>query len=686
MAEVKKFGVQEILARAESDVEQSKFSSNLLGQSLKKAVSSLSLYYAMPDPFIPEDKSGEYAKMFGAIAEDFRGLSTELSKMRSSYLPYELVEGVLEEINTGVGKKIEEIIDVESVLESYENTFFRLLGMPSTSDLATQEPLVSVSVSGTLQGPEFDLGNLFTMTTLDIRQTGRRYRPHVVPNSVYDFLTSSISSMQRLEDTGFSKIAEITYILESIKFLYNYEKIDETSTRVAEDLHSYILKNNSLPEAESGAQLQDLSSLPVHFSKETDWGAGPAMVMEAGYYLSVVFEHSLKLLHPELANSYTPDLIKSLWNEHVLKQPDVSMMSLNEPGNFWMYSYLLFPPVQDGRIAKCINEPEKMVAEPFLPKNLRVVNGNPLKSTLLEAVIRIRLDVISGTNSSPSPDGLPITSGASDAPLSWTDIREEMGLLESLVIVRLFSALYGFAIDAKKKIKTAHSVQLRNGIAPDSNSNPDSDVAKDNPVRKKPSKERLALQALQTIEESLLLLFGDNSVPEALELQEGVARNAGVRDSHLMSSVLSIIDVPKRWADDRISKLNEQEARASDGAGDKSTKDLRTKLGIAKGVGALDVLAFLIAMFTAEEKILLALLTDQQFEYLKLEYPEGFFDDLERDKYTMAYAVNDIALRAYDAYQLFRYALKFSGGNFRYPVIEDYENATETTDTRKEGG
>ena len=56
---------------------------------------------------------------------------------------------------------------------------------------------------------------------------------------------------------------------------------------------------------------------------------------------------------------------------------------------FYKHFHLLFPPVQDGEIARCINEPKKIVAEPFLPSSQRVVSGKKIRPTLLEAVIRI---------------------------------------------------------------------------------------------------------------------------------------------------------------------------------------------------------------------------------------------------------------------------------------------------------
>jgi len=67
------------------------------------------------------------------------------------------------------------------------------------------------------------------------------------------------------------------------------------------------------------------------------------------------------------------------------------------------------------------------------------------------------------------------------------------------------------------------------------------------------------------------------------------------------------------------------------------------------------LLFFLIAFFTAKEETLLGLLTQDQLADLAEEFPDGFFDELERE--SIATAVNSIAYLAYDIYQLFRYTL-----------------------------
>ena len=167
----------------------------------------------------------------------------------------------------------------------------------------------------------------------------------------------------------------------------------------------------------------------------------------------------------------------------------------------------------------------------------------------------------------------------------------------------------------------------------------------------------------------MLLLFGDGSVPEALSFQEGVARNAGVKNAHLMGAALSVLDVPRRWAQSELSRLNEEVSRDADKVVGGGSVGPRSMMGVARGVGAVDLLAYLLALFTANETTLLALLNDQQFEYMKKEFPDKYFDEFKRNEIDTGAAVCEIADRAYDAYQLFRFGLSAGEATFRFPTL-----------------
>jgi len=666
--------ILELVNSAEESSESGFSGGNYLGETLGIALAALSADYGVEESAIPapDEMGEEYAKMFGEVAESFSTLFSELNSIRSSYLPFELAQEI--PLATGEEMTFAEIIDTEAVLESYENAFFRMLGMPSTDDLDNETPLLAVFDNGVLRQEDYGLyEDEYTAEVLDVRQLSRTSRPIQQGNGIYDFLGASHDPMARLVRAGFSKGEAFSEIVQKMKVLRNIEDpYSEEAKTAASDLLSTI--EASYEDDSAGISKRSSDHINNYLEKFGPDGADTGGLGSPDVALFGVLERVIPAIEPSVSTAITSDIIDRIYKLEVLGEQDPTLMSLHVQSNFWKFSYLLFPPVQDGRIARCINEPAKMVAEPFLPSTLRTINGRTMKSTLLEAVLRIRLDAITGTTIDvPDPSVMgPISIGVQEKNISYSDIQEEMGLLESLIITRLFSALHGFAIDVREKIKEMHFLQHQTGIAPAPAAVEESDNARTVSERRlfcERDDERCRLETIKTIEDSLLLLLGDSGTPGALALQEGVARNSGVKSSHLMSAVLAIIDVPRRWANAQLGRIEEAESRSTDKGHEQPRSQVASKLGVSKGIGAIDVLAFLIAFFTAEERTLLSLLTEQQFSYLKAEFPSGFFDQFER--YSRESAVNKISLRAYDSYQLFRYTLSNPGGVFVFSADQN---------------
>lgn len=690
-------GIQDLITQALKSRDKSQLTeASLLTATLQKVVGDLKTNFDYENALKHGGVSASYQEMFAGVAENFSALGKELLKMRSTYLPYEMLEDVTDQFNMpgkNKSKKISEIIDEDVTLESYENTFFRLLGMPTDSDIR-DKALVTVNRKGERLGPEKDVNFQLTNKILEARATAISDRMDSPSSTAYDFLEGNKSSMKRLQDVGFKKTEELEKILKLIKELNETEERDHNSAMKGAALYEALEAVRTVPQHLAAYQIQEASQLPIQFGPIDDGSlmtgneseeelqriadANGASPKAAAYVLTRMLDIALSWLEPNLGPVITLSMKKHLWNEHVQKIKGMSMLNLNEPNNFWQYSHLLFPPVQDGRIAKCINEPSKMVAEPFLPESLRTINGHKLKSTLLEAVIRIRLDAVSGFPTKVAQ--VPASGvGPAEEGNSRAITPDEMGLLESMIILRLFEALHGFAKDVREKIKVVHKAQMKSGRAPSAPAQADeggnrSDQAQDSTAQVMRSYRQRQLDSFIVVEESLMLLFGDGSIPEALSVQEGVARNAGVKSAHLMSAAISVLDVPRRWAAKSLSELEEVSERSSNKVGSAGTQAPRSVMGVARGVGAIDLLAYLLAMFTAREEVLLSLLTDQQFGYLKEEYPDNFFSEFERDTIDTGAAVCEIADRAFDAYQLFRFGLSEGESNFTFPTLLDYWN------------
>lgn len=678
--------IQEVLASANKD--KTLQLSGALEKSLSAALSSLRKNYGVDNPFVPAgNDSADYFKMFESVAERFKSLGKELLDHRSSFLPFELIENAkkdFENPGSGKSKKISEIIDADTALESYENTFFRLLGMPSLdlegetagSGDIRDKALTTVTQKGEKIGWSNSASHradmeAHTKEVLRKRASAISDRIDFPSSTSYDFLSGSVSSANRLFQAGFTdtdKTKALKNILDMLRDLSITKNRDSASTAMANSLISLMNKNRNVERSAAQGQIEEVAELRLFFGKNPPPGLQPVPMK-----LFRMLEIALIWLEPDLSGKISQSIKEHLYNQHVNKIENATQMQLQSSSNFWQYSYLLFPPVQDARIATCINDPKKMVAKPFLPESERTVNGYKLRSTLLEAVIRIRLDIVTGFShegATLNESGMATAADGNAKPLSL----EEMGLLEALLIVRLFSALDGFARDVNKKIKIAHEAQHRTRRSQTPGKRPSSDATPGEIEEKSKSRKQIELEAILLVEESLLLLFGDSSVPEELSIgQEGAARTSGVKDAHLMGSALSVLDVPRRWAEQELGKIKEVQARGADKKVAPSTGALRSQLGVAKGVGSIDLLAYLIALFTAKEVVLLALLSSESYGYLKKEYPKGFFDKFEEEtpKMDTGRAVNLIADGAFDAYQLFRFMLTKAKPNFRHSTETD---------------
>ena len=305
-------GVREILRSAESDSESSQLSGkSLLTKSLDEALQSLKVNFNYDNPFNPAGSdSADYDKMFAAIAENFSQLSKELSSMRSSYLPYELVDSLTQDALTGgAPKKIAQVVGSDVLMESYENTFFRLLGMPSTADIEDQA-LVTVGIDGEYYGPESDLGFALTSKVLDKRAVSIRDRADSPSTSSYDFITGAIPSFQRLSNLNFTKIKELDQILSLISELLKIDIRDANSARAAESLYSLISNNKSSDHITVKAEDLELRQMVAHFtpSEGQDDAASQSDII-----LNRTLDIALTWLEPRLFNSITKNLRIHIW-------------------------------------------------------------------------------------------------------------------------------------------------------------------------------------------------------------------------------------------------------------------------------------------------------------------------------------------------------------------------------------
>lgn len=323
--------------------------------------------------------------------------------------------------------------------------------------------------------------------------------------------------------------------------------------------------------------------------------------------------------------------------------------------DLWKFSYLLLPPIQSLEVSRCINEPEKIVAKPF-SSSMRKVNNSKARPTLLESIIRIRLDRVSGTSALQGE-----SVGFSSEPTS-----DDYGMLEALFVLRLRSAISGLAsklysdidiiIDSMDKLSRVPDVQVP---APPSKEELRDSLDTGSQVRRaegdKPegavTEEPLTpLESQKLIEDSILFLLGDDS--EVLELQNKTHRSSTIHDSHMMSSIIGIVDLPRRRINEKIKEISQSRDDSAAITTEQKMQEIGVTLGTDVGVGTLDVAVFALALFAMPEESLLGLLSDAQFERIKNgEFKSLLPDGLE--KIDSVVAINQLSQLIIDGYNLF---------------------------------
>ena len=120
------------------------------------------------------------------------------------------------------------------------------------------------------------------------------------------------------------------------------------------------------------------------------------------------------------------------------------------------YSYLLFPPVYNQDISRCISEPRCIVREPFSTVGPMIINLEEARTSLLETIINIRLDKVTGLNyekvrgvlvnkkvykmQENSNPGSPEFTDAANKEITFDDFVSDRSSLESIIANRLYKS------------------------------------------------------------------------------------------------------------------------------------------------------------------------------------------------------------------------------------------------------
>ena len=572
-----------------------------------------------------------YGQEFKNFYEKYRDIGLKLDDIRSTFLPIDLIRSVRSTISDKFEEKnlsatsqmsksgvLNEINVKQFLKESYENCFFRMLGLPESKNLKGKS-FYFVDIDKGLIFKSSDDKDAMLNSILERRQNIflREYFPD---NDFFD-----ISKSLRIDEI-FSNLPTKTVELINTH--------NETFIQDDFGLVKQTAKSKETPDFKSIKSLY-IKSLKAVISDD------PASKQLTDDDYTIIFEQLY------LGDDTSPDF-------------------LNIPERFSKHLFLLFPPVQDSSVKSCISEPGKFIAMPFMSNPDDIVFGEKIRIPLLEAVIRIRLDQLSGYDDS---DVIKLSNKFHD--FSFTDVQDSYGLVELLITNRLVTSIqvladkidksideyYLNAIKVQKSIISNKKRQkTEEGVSPDvaeveAASAPLSVSEESNSNNKSILLEKKSLDLLKNIDDTIGLLLSESAT---LNIQSNTFRNSSLKDSLFMDILYSLSTVSGNYAEKRLKEIKQKEVETLKNKIQPARSEIAISLGIGRGVGLITVLCFSLAMFTVEEGFLLGLLDKKQFENLKKEYPSSnFFKNFEKNRPSIEESLKQYSIKVMEAYSLF---------------------------------
>ena len=554
---------------------------------------------------------------FSNIIKKYKDFGNQLDGNRSTFLPIELVKAIKKDFsgaaNALAGQSPEEIIaNRQAYIESYENTFMRMLGLPDSDKVddflyydLKRGGYFFASTNGTTESVLFDI--------LEERQT--YFRQVSAKKDVFDIY--SIRTIDDKLNDLFSKDSNFMVSLYSI--------IDSKDS----------LANIDSPTFESDRKTSFSNSIT---SVSTD-------------------EDILKLESISL-NDKNPlnSTIDQMYRFYILEKKDFKPNLLNISDDFEKFTYLLLPPVQDARISNCISEFDKIIRKPFGNVNFAKINNKKTKTSLLESIIRIRLDKLSGYS-----EDLNFSSSVNPfTKYKFEDVKDSYSFLENLMINRLYSTLnflsekliediedYVSSSDITGKVVTSNN-STSGDLDTDSSSSSDP-KKKDNPSHQ--SKTKSGDQGTNTVTEgykninnvySIIKSIDDTikillSSSDVIDIQADTFRSSELSKGEFMGVINSLVTTPGSLAKAKVDEQKEEDEKNSSGGNSVQAKasEITMSVGINRGIGLIDLVTFTLGMFTLPEEFLIGMLDEEQFKNLKDVYPTfNFFEGFEKPTIT----------------------------------------------------
>lgn len=499
-----------------------------------------------------ENQSGINSALVKEFAQAAETFVKKVSEVRAPYIPPDLNNTTLRFNSAGIS---------QSKMESYENAFMRMLGMPSDSDLKTSQ--YSNGADTSVQ--------LFYFSP-DKTNDGKLIKSK-----------ATLGQITGADGSG----SDFSHILAERRKVVDKENSEKRIFNFAEVVDNDI-------------QLSEKIEIAKRLMKEAE-GTPPEAPGD-----------SSKITEAERLIAY-----------HI-------------PDQLFRFYYLKSTPIQDSSVYGCIIDSSKIIAKPFDNSSYQKINGIKPKTSLLETIIRIRLDRITGDPGIYAYDSEDPNSAVSGITLTPQNVdQDRITEVECFLIQKLKRILYLLGekyiedIAAKQELylKKKNEVGSKSGT-PKPPPGPDNKAV----VDESPYSPRLQqLEILKAKEDAVLFLLKDTSSSYAkggyssqyssLDIQEGIIRTSSGFNDILSGPLYSLLSHRSEQLDKAIKEGRQSLDSASAKNDNKSGKTMARGVdekGFSSnpedgsytyhGICSEDFIVYSLALFIIEQDYLIGLL------------------------------------------------------------------------------
>ena len=292
------------------------------------------------------------------------------------------------------------------------------------------------------------------------------------------------------------------------------------------------------------------------------------------------------------------------------------VVNFYNPNDLIKFFYLKSVPLQDSNIYNNIFDTDKIISKPFDSQSFRLINGENVKTSLLESILKIRLDKITGGSAiySSETNEIGVAKNVSVDNITTT----ECFLIEKFKKI-LFQIGDKYSSSSISEAEEYLSTQSETEV-------PTNGAAAQELTAKKDKIQPIliTLEALKAREDSIILLLKETSSssniinPDAayssMETQQVIiGALSGVQDV-LSGPMLAVLSQKSEYLGAKITELRAliDSGKKTETDGPKSDPALPRSENSFIGICAEDFIIYILALLSINEDYLIGLLSQER--------------------------------------------------------------------------